>query len=330
MKTILGAALASLLLAGTAMAQAPAAAPKPFAAGLPLGVTDAQGKYTAMSKNVKVYGAVFSAESCSYDPTRGLIIVPNRNVGQNRAANAAQANDAFVSLLNHDGSVNTPLWIGNTRDGLVLNEPFGSDVANGKLYLADSDGNTTDGAKRVSVVRMFDLKTGAPAGELRSPDVAWFNDIAVDKDGTVYGSQTGGNGVPERIYKVTPDGQTSVFIDGKPLALPNGVAIDNDGNIVVVNITDDAVLTFDKSGKLLKTEHASMPGNDGLVITKDGTKYVSSVRNGGVSKISPGKPSVLIATGIPSPASACYDPGANQLVIPMNANNALSFIKLGK
>ena len=66
---------------------------------LPLGVTDAQGKYTAMSKNVKVYGAVFSAESCSYDPTRGLIIVPNRNVGQNRAANAAQANDAFVSRM---------------------------------------------------------------------------------------------------------------------------------------------------------------------------------------------------------------------------------------
>jgi len=26
----------------------------------------------------------------------------------------------------------------------------------------------------------------------------------------------------------------------------------------------------------------------------------------------------------------CYDAGANQLVIPMNANNALAFIKLGK
>ena len=25
----------------------------------------------------------------------------------------------------------------------------------------------------------------------------------------------------------------------------------------------------------------------------------------------------------------CYDPGANQLVIPMNANNALAFVPLG-
>jgi hypothetical protein len=31
---------------------------------------------------------------------------------------------------------------------------------------------------------------------------------------------------------------------------------------------------------------------------------------------------------IPNPASMCYDAGANQLVIPMNANNGLAFISL--
>ena len=36
----------------------------------------------------------------------------------------------------------------------------------------------------------------------------------------------------------------------------------------------------------------------------------------------------LIATGIPSAASMCYDSDANQLVIPMNANNALAFVPL--
>ena len=61
---------------------------------------------------------------------------------------------------------------------------------------------------------------------------------------------------------------------------------------------------------------------------KDGTKYVSSVQNGGVSRIPPGRPAELIAQNIPSAASMCYDPDENQLVIPMNANNALSFIKL--
>jgi hypothetical protein len=47
------------------------------------------------------------------------------------------------------------------------------------------------------------------------------------------------------------------------------------------------VLTFAPDAKLLKTETAAQAGNDGLVIMPDGTKYVSSVLNGGVSKMSP-------------------------------------------
>jgi len=47
-----------------------------------------------------------------------------------------------------------------------------------------------------------------------------------------------------------------------------------------------------------------------------------------VSRIRPGKPADLIATGIPSAASMCYDSKAKQLVIPMNPNNALAFVKI--
>ena len=36
----------------------------------------------------------------------------------------------------------------------------------------------------------------------------------------------------------------------------------------------------------------------------------------------------LIAENIPSAASMCYDAGANQLVIPMNANNGLAFVPI--
>ena len=150
------------------------------------------------------------------------------------------------------------------------------------------------------------------------------------RDGTVYASQTG---TPDgqtamRVYRITPAGTVSVFLEGAPLALPNGVAIDKGGNIVVVNIGSDDVLTFSTAGKLLKTEKAAQPGNDGLVIMDDGTKYVSSVRHGGVSRIRPGRPAELIATGIPSAASMCLDPTANQLVIPMNPNNAVALVKL--
>jgi len=38
----------------------------------------------------------------------------------------------------------------------------------------------------------------------------------------------------------------------------------------------------------------------------------------------------VIAEGIPSAASMCYDSKQNQLVIPLNPNNALAFIPLGR
>jgi hypothetical protein len=322
------AAACALIMPASAQQPAPtapgAAAAQPFEAGKPLGVT-IEGKHSPMSRNVKVYGGVVSAESCSYDASRKLIMVVNRGAAQNEAPN-----DGFVSLLNSDGSVHTARWIGVNRNGLVLNHPFGSDIHAGKLYLADSDGGTLDGAPRVSVIRMFDVATGAPSGEIKVEGSQWLNDLAVARDGTIYATQTGSpdGQTPMRVYKVSPNGKVSVLIDGTPLSLPNGIALDGDGNLVVVNIGSTAIFTFSPTGALIKTEQAAQSGNDGLVIMRDGTKYISSVRLGGVQRIRPGRPAELIATGIPSAASMCFDAGANQLVIPMNPNNAVAFVKL--
>ena len=312
---------------------------RPFFVGNPLGLPvepTAGAAFEGISSNVKVYGAIYSAESCSYDAERGVIVVPNRGVPQN-----VQVNNAWVSFINHDGSVHTARWIGvqnsadraNLTPPLVLNEPLGSDIANGMLYLADRDGGTTANEPSVAVIRRFNMRTGAPAGEFRVERSAWFNDIEVADDGTIYATQTGDRAAnPDpttwQVWKITPDGTASIFVQGAPLRTPNGIALDPQGNIVVVNVGNTEVLTFSRAGQLLKTENAVQAGNDGLVILRDGTKYVSSVLNGGVSRIRPGKSAELIARNIPSAASMCYDAGANQLVIPMNANNALAFIHI--
>jgi sugar lactone lactonase YvrE len=175
-------------------------------------------------------------------------------------------------------------------------------------------------------VRKFDMATGRPAGEIRVPSSTGFNDIEVAADGTIYATVSGAQG---HVYRITPAGEAVVFIpNGAPLNSPNGIAIDPGGNIVVVNSGDAGVLTYDRSGRLIQSEQAAQPGSDGIVIMADGTKYVSSVQNGGVSRIRPGQRAELIAENIPNPASMCYDSGANQLVIPMNANNALAFVPL--
>jgi sugar lactone lactonase YvrE len=333
------AALLAFLFTPRTMAQqpaAPAAGSQPYIVGNRLGLPTnpaPDATFNPISPNVKVYGAIYSAESCSYDPVRGLIVVPNRGVGQN-----VQPNNAWISLLNHDGSVHTARWIGiqtpgaqrtNSAPPLVLNEPLGSDIANGTLYLADRDGGTSATDPSVSVIRRFNMQTGVPGPETRVDKSTGFNDIEVADDGTIYATQTGaGDPTTWQVWKITPDGSASMFVQGAPLRQPNGVALDPQGNIVVVNIGSAEVLTFAPNGKLLRTETAVQSGNDGVVIMPDGTKYVSSVVQGGVSRIRPGQPAELIAQNIPSAASMCYDAGASQLVIPMNANNALAFIPI--
>lgn len=336
-------AIATALLIGVvanpAQAQQEEDAPL-YPVGNPLGVPAAapveDGRFEPMSPNVAAYGAIVSAESCSYDAKRGVIVAPNRGVPQ-----SVRTNDAFVSFINHDGSVHTSRWIGIQRSSeraelsppLTLNEPLGSDITSGVLYVADRDGGTSADTPSVAVIRRFDMETGTPLENIRIDESPWINDLAAAEDGTIYTTQTGDLG-PEpdpqtwKVWKISPGGEASVFAEGRPINQPNGIALDTDGNIVVANFGNTDVLTFSPDGELLKTESAAQPGSDGLVIMPDGTKYISSVSQGGVSRIRPGEPAELIAKNIPSAASMCYDAGANQLVIPMTSESSLAFIPL--
>jgi len=291
-----------------AVLAAPTAA-QDFVAGEPIGALNESGEWLPMSDNVTVYGSFHFTESCTFDPDKNLVLAMN-------AGNRVEANDddGFVSLINPDGSVHTPKWIGATRDGLELHDPLGSAVADGVLYTVDS-----------GYVRLFDLATGRPQRSIPVPGSTLLNGIAVADDGTVYASNTRPTG---QLWRVTDEGEVSLFADGAPLDSPNGVAIDQEGNIVVVNIGNNAVITYDPNGSVIRTEHAVEGGNDGVVVTADGTKYVSSVRYGSVSRIRPGQEAQIIASGIPSAASMCYDSTQNQLVIPLNPNYALAFVKL--
>jgi sugar lactone lactonase YvrE len=192
------AALFMGITIGSAIAQQPAApaGAQPYTVGNRLGMPinpAPDGAFTPMSSNVKVYGTIYSAESCSYDATRGVIVVPNRGVGQN-----VQTNNAW-------------------------------------------------------------MQTGAPAGETRVEKSNGFNDIEVADDRTIYATQTGvGGQTPDpttwQVWKITKDGTASIFVQGAPLRQPNGIAIDEKGNIVVVNIGNNEVLTLSQDARLLKTD----------------------------------------------------------------------------
>jgi sugar lactone lactonase YvrE len=300
---VFAAALSSPSVAQTPPAAPPSAAP--FAAGPPL----------ALSPNAKTYGGFRFAESLAYDPERDVYVAVNAGMAQD-----VVPNDGYIGLVNPDGTAHTLKWIGVNRNGLTLNHPLGSDIARGFLYVVDID-----------TVRWFDMKTGAPAGQIQVPGVTRFNDLEVADDGTIYATQTG---TPDpttwRVYRIAPEGQATVLIQGAPLNLPNGIAFDAKGNLVVVNVGTNDVHTFSPAGRLQATEQAVDAGNDGIVVLADGTKYVSSVRQGTVSRIRPGQKAEIIASGIPSAASMTYDSKRHRLVIPMNDWNAITIVELNR
>lgn len=318
----LGLPIMALLLASAASAQE-----SDGAAGSLTGITAEDGTVTPISENVRVYPVTRNAESCVYDAERGVILAVNR-----AAPPKEVPDDGFVSFIGYDGAVVQERWTGADGKAPLLNQPYGSAIAGGIFYAADRTGGTSRTDPTKAVLRMYELATGASKGEVmvESPGL---NDIAVAADGTVYATQTSGAGKDDgsdtwKVFAIAPDGAVSVLIQGEPLNQPNGIEMDNDGNIVVVNLGDAGVLTFSRTGELLKTEEAAQPGSDGLVIMADGTKYVNSLRQGGVSRIAPGAKAELIASGIPGSASMCFDSGSKQLVIPMGQNNALAFVPL--
>ena len=211
------------------------------------GVKNDDGSFTPISSNVTVLQIVDNAESCVYDAGRGLVLALNRAEGPRDAMD-----DAFVSMVGPDGAVAMEKW---EADGLVLNQPYGSAIAGGLLYVADRDGGTSKDDPSRAVLRIFDLATGAPKREVEV-DSPGLNDIAVAADGTVYGTQTSlGRGPKEepdpanwKVFAIAPDGSVSVLVEGEPLNMPNGIEVDAAGNIVVVDTGDAAVLTFSPDG----------------------------------------------------------------------------------
>ena len=302
--TLLVSVIGATVSARSADAPGQAAAqPQRFVAGTPL----------PMQPNVKTFGSFLAAESVSYDEANDRYVVVNTGVN-----NRVRENDGYVSLLNPDGSVHTLKWIQPTeQNGVTLNDPRGSDIVNGVLYIADMD-----------TVRLFDMATGQPRGSHTIEGTLLLNDLEVAPDGTIYVSDTGSRDLAtSAVYRITPQGEISKFI-GEGLNRPNGVAFDGDGNIVIVQIGNDEVLTYSPMGQRLKVETSADDGNDGLIILEDGTKLVSSVRRGTVARIRVNQPAETIARGIPNAASMGYDPKRNQLVIPQNQQNAVTIVQL--
>lgn len=81
---------------------------------------------------------------------------------------------------------------------------------------------------------------------LNSPDATVDDDLVLDSQGNLYGSNFyGGN-----VYKIAPDGSSSLFVSG--LNYANGLAVDSNDNVFVNNYGGGSINKYDNDGNLLQ------------------------------------------------------------------------------
>ena len=127
-------------------------------------------------------------------------------------------------------------------------------------------------------------KKGVPGDDTARDAFNRPNAVGFGPAGEIYVSD---GYVNSRIVQFTGDGKFVRIIGGKKgskpgeLQLPHGVVVDQQGRIIVADSDNKRLSVFGKDGTFIKILAA--PSRGGLVITADGTLYVSDVNAGAVT-----------------------------------------------
>lgn len=124
--------------------------------------------------------------------------------------------------------------------------------------------------------------------------------VEVDADGNIYvadfGTQLSDGVAGTRVYRVTPEGDVSVFAEG--LGGASGNAFDSEGNLFQSNIARNTIDRIEPDGTV--TEFASGPaivGPVGIAVAAGDTLYVASCNNNTIAKVAPDGTSSTFSDG---------------------------------
>ncbi|MCU1459635.1 MAG: SMP-30/Gluconolaconase/LRE-like region-containing protein [Actinomycetia bacterium] len=114
------------------------------------------------------------------------------------------------------------------------------------------------------------------------------NDLVVDEDGTLYFTDPGHYPLPDppvgRVFRLTTDGALTAIASG--LIFPNGIALEPDGGIVIVEKNSLMRLDLDGNTEFAVQRDGGVMG-DGFCLDAEGNFYVASTMHHGVRVYSP-------------------------------------------
>lgn len=256
---------------------------------------------------------LITPESVLYDADADEYIVSNIN-GDPFAVDG----NGFITRLKPDGTVAKAKFIDK------LNSPKGMTIARGNLYVSDIDR-----------VRIFDLRSGAPKGEVVIPKATFANDMATANDGRVLVSETGVRGGKQAfeqtgndaVYAIEKDDKTLTTIaKSKELGGPNGILVTAD-QTWVLGFTSGEIYSLDvtkkdqKEGARGGAQKLQKGALDGIVGLPNGEMLISSWDANGIFRGKPGGAFSLVIEGVKAPADIGYDTKRSRLLVPLFHDN---------
>ncbi|MFC1852304.1 SMP-30/gluconolactonase/LRE family protein [candidate division CSSED10-310 bacterium] len=176
--------------------------------------------------------------------------------------------------------------------------------------------------ERKNVVEI-DLESGQISNRYAVPQPMFLNDIAIDKSGSLYVSDSS----KSAIYKLTGE-KCEVWLQGEEIQNPNGLRIFQ-GQLIIGNNGDRSLKTVDLETKEVKTLATLGPGIiDGICIDQDGN-YLVSHYQGRVFRITPaGQITKLLDTTGPGLRCADFEyiTARNLFIIPgLEGNQIIAY-----
>ncbi|WP_132051249.1 SMP-30/gluconolactonase/LRE family protein [Pseudocnuella soli] len=227
-----------------------------------------------------------------------------------------------IGIVKTDGSYTTFI----DDPALVATNGLELDAARKRLLVTNNVGG----------VGAYDLRTGqrlwyADLAALAPGAPLFINDVALDPQGNAYVT----NSASPIIYKITPDGQASIFFQSDAFALTSGFGFngiewgtDGGGYLLVAFSARNQVIKFsakDPAQYSVVQLDALLAGPDGLLLSKDGKQLIVVSNAGGTdaarvqsfttnNKWASGTQTDTYATGAVFPTTATSD-GKNVYVL---------------
>src|SRR5918997_6754990 len=246
-------------------------------------------------------------ESVLYEPTENVLFAssidgkPDEKDGQGFISKVSPVNGTIIELN----------WITglNAPKGMAVNSDDSS-----RLYVSD-----------ITDLVEIDIANGQITNRYNAPGIAFLNDVASDKQGNIYVSDTSSNSTYKlEINKTSP---LQIWLQTPELNSPNGLYVDNSTNKLVVASLGDSLSLVDLENKTI-IKGAQVPGGslDGIEgDTGENLYYVTDWAAGKVYAVNSDGTDyrTLIDLQKQGTADLEFIAGERMVIIPMMQDNKL-------